>query len=202
MAQELLIPQELVQSHPKALLGRTASWIIHTVVTRTLMSYWMEGLGSSLFWLEFALSSLSCGPVPHGSLLHQSLKPNITQPLKKEQNNAICSNMAEARDCHTEWSKSDRERQISYDITYIWNLILKNDTKKLILFFLQNTRPFRYYLKGKWQMDYTVQVTNRFKGLDPTEYLKNYGWKFGTLYRRRWPNHPQEKQMQQGKMVV
>ena len=26
------------------------------------------------------------------------------------------------RDCHTEWSKSDRERQISYDIAYIWNL--------------------------------------------------------------------------------
>ena len=26
------------------------------------------------------------------------------------------------RDCHTEWSKSDRERQISYAITYMWNL--------------------------------------------------------------------------------
>ena len=26
------------------------------------------------------------------------------------------------RDCHIEWSKSDRERQISYDIAYIWNL--------------------------------------------------------------------------------
>ena len=26
------------------------------------------------------------------------------------------------RDCHTEWSKSDRERQISYDIAYMWNL--------------------------------------------------------------------------------
>ena len=25
-------------------------------------------------------------------------------------------------DYHTKWSKSDRERQISYDITYIWNL--------------------------------------------------------------------------------
>ena len=24
--------------------------------------------------------------------------------------------------CHTEWSKSDRERQISYDIAYMWNL--------------------------------------------------------------------------------
>ena len=23
---------------------------------------------------------------------------------------------------HTEWSKSDRKRQISYDITYMWNL--------------------------------------------------------------------------------
>ena len=26
------------------------------------------------------------------------------------------------RDCHIEWSKSDRERQISYDIAYMWNL--------------------------------------------------------------------------------
>ena len=26
------------------------------------------------------------------------------------------------RDCHTKWSKSDRERQLSYDIAYMWNL--------------------------------------------------------------------------------
>ena len=32
---------------------------------------------------------------------------------------------------HTKWSKSDGERQISYDITYMWNLI-KNDTNELI----------------------------------------------------------------------
>ena len=25
------------------------------------------------------------------------------------------------RDCHTEWSKSERERQIPYDVTYMWN---------------------------------------------------------------------------------
>ena len=25
-------------------------------------------------------------------------------------------------DYHTKWSKSDRERQISHDITYMWNL--------------------------------------------------------------------------------
>ena len=35
---------------------------------------------------------------------------------KKEQNNAICSNMNGLRDCLL-WSKSDKERQISYDIT-------------------------------------------------------------------------------------
>ena len=42
--------------------------------------------------------------------------------IKEEQNNAICSNMDGPRDYHTEQSKSDRERQIPYDITYMWNL--------------------------------------------------------------------------------
>ena len=40
---------------------------------------------------------------------------------KKEWNTAICSNMDGPRDDHTKWSKSDRERQIPYDITYMWN---------------------------------------------------------------------------------
>ena len=30
-----------------------------------------------------------------------------------------------------------------------------------------------------------VGVTNRFKGLDLVERLKNYGWRFVTLYRRQ-----------------
>ena len=50
---------------------------------------------------------------------------------KKEQNNAICSNMDGPRDYHIEWSKSDTERQISYDITYMWNL-KKIGTNELI----------------------------------------------------------------------
>ena len=40
---------------------------------------------------------------------------------EKEFNNAICSNMNGLKDCHTEWSKSDRERQVLY-IAYMWNL--------------------------------------------------------------------------------
>ena len=42
--------------------------------------------------------------------------------IRKEWNNATCSNIDGCRDDHTKWSKSDRERQISYDITYMWNL--------------------------------------------------------------------------------
>ena len=38
---------------------------------------------------------------------------------KKEWNHAICSHMDGPRDDHTKWSKSDRERQISYDIAYM-----------------------------------------------------------------------------------
>ena len=44
------------------------------------------------------------------------------------------------------------------------------------------TRPFRYDL-NQIPYDYTVEGTNRFKGLDLIEYMKNYGRRFMTLYR-------------------
>ena len=49
---------------------------------------------------------------------------------KKEWNNALCSNMDATRDYHTKWSKSEKERLIPYDITYMWNL--KYDTNESI----------------------------------------------------------------------
>ena len=36
----------------------------------------------------------------------------------EQENNTICSNINRPRDYHTKWSKSDRERQISYDTTH------------------------------------------------------------------------------------
>ena len=48
----------------------------------------------------------------------------------------------------------------------------------------KTTRPFRYDL-NQIHYDYTVEVTNRFKGLDLIECLKNYGRRFVTLYRRQ-----------------
>ena len=48
----------------------------------------------------------------------------------------------------------------------------------------KTTRPFRYDL-NQTPYDYTVEVRNRFKGLDLIECLMNYGWRFMTLYRRQ-----------------
>ena len=63
------------------------------------------------------------------------------------------------------------------------------------------TKPFRYDL-SQIPYDYTVEVKNRFKELDLIECLKNYGWRFVTLYRRQGSRPSQEKEMQKGKMVV
>ena len=48
----------------------------------------------------------------------------------------------------------------------------------------KTTRPFRYGL-NQMHYDYTVEVRNRFKGLDLIECLMNYGQRFMTLYRRQ-----------------
>ena len=48
----------------------------------------------------------------------------------------------------------------------------------------KTTRPFRYDL-NQVPYNYIVEVRNRFKGLDLTECLMNYGWRFMTLYKRQ-----------------
>ena len=48
----------------------------------------------------------------------------------------------------------------------------------------KTTRPFWYDL-NQIPYSYTVEVRNRFKGLDLIECLKSYGWRFVTLYRRQ-----------------
>ena len=64
-------------------------------------------------------------------------------------------------------------------VAQIINLLQNSELKKVG----KTTRPFRYDL-NQIPHDYTVQVTNRFKGLDLIECLKNYGWRFITLYKR------------------
>ena len=74
----------------------------------------------------------------------------------------------------------------------------------------KTTRPFRYDL-NQIPYNYTVEVRDRFKGLDLIdrsdrldliECLMNYGQRFMTLYRRKGSRpFPRKKKMQNSKMA-
>ena len=57
--------------------------------------------------------------------------------------------------------------------------MLFNMLSRLVITFL----PFRYDL-NQIPYNYTVEVRNRFKGLDLIECPMNYGQRFMTLYRK------------------
>ena len=67
----------------------------------------------------------------------------------------------------------------------------------------KTTRPFRYDL-NQIPYDYTVQVTNRFKGLDLIDLvcLMNYGLRFVTLHRRQGSRPSHGKEMKKSKTAV
>ena len=63
----------------------------------------------------------------------------------------------------------------------------------------KTTRPFRYDLN----YDYTVEVKNRFKGLDLIECLMNCGMRCMTLYRRQGSRPiPVEKKCKKAKWLA
>ena len=64
----------------------------------------------------------------------------------------------------------------------------------------KSTRSFRYDLNIPY--DYTEEVINIFKGLNLIECLKNYGWRFITLYRRRWSKPSPRKGNTKSKNVI
>ena len=65
----------------------------------------------------------------------------------------------------------------------------------------KTTRPFRYDL-NQIPDDYTVEVRNRFKGLDLIECLMNYGMRSVTLYRRQGSRPSPWKRNAKSKMAV
>ena len=76
---------------------------------------------------------------------------------------------------------SQQKQDWELTVAQIMNSLLQNSVLKKVG---KTTRPFRYDL-NQIPYDYTVEVTNRFKGLDLIECLKNYGLRFVTLYRRQ-----------------
>ena len=98
---------------------------------------------------------------------HTHTQTGILLNHKKEWNIdiAICSNMDGPRDYHTNWRKSDRERQILYDITYMWNL--KNNTNESIYKTDSQTWKTNLWLpKEKWR----ERGINWGRGLRGTNY--------------------------------
>ena len=67
----------------------------------------------------------------------------------------------------------------------------------------KTTRPFRYDL-NQIPYNYTVEVTNRFKGLDLTDRVTEELWmEVHDLYKRQGSRpSPRKKKRQKGKMVV
>ena len=79
----------------------------------------------------------------------------------------------------------------------IMNSLLPNtDLKKVG----KTTRPFRYD-PNQIPYDYTVEVRNRFKGLDLIDRVPDEQ-RFMTLYRRHRKDHPHGKEMQKSKIAV
>ena len=64
----------------------------------------------------------------------------------------------------------------------------------------KTTRPFRYDLY-QIPYDYTVEVTNRFKGLDLIDCLKNYGRRFMTLQEAVIKTIPKKKKCKKAKWL-
>ena len=74
---------------------------------------------------------------------------------------------------------SQQKQDWDLTVSQIMNSLLQNSELKLKEVG-KTTRPFRYDL-NQIPYTYTMEVTNRFKGLDLIECLKNYGRRFVTL---------------------
>ena len=86
-----------------------------------------------------------------------------------------------AKDGQALYSQQKQDQELT--VAEIMNSLLPNSDLKLKKVG-ETTRPFKYDL-NQIPYDYTVEVRNRFKGLDLIECLMNYGWRFVTLYGRQ-----------------
>ena len=100
-----------------------------------------QDMGATLMSIDRGMNKEDVVRIYNGPLLSHD----------KEWNNTICSNTDWSRDCHTEWSKSDRGGEILYDIPYMWNP-KRNDTNE-ITYKQKETHRFREWIYGCWAWD-------------------------------------------------
>ena len=83
---------------------------------------------------------------------------------------------------------SQKKQDQELTVAQIMNSLLPNSDLKKVG---KTMRPFKYDL-NQIPYDCTVEMRNRFKGLDLIEGLMNYGWRFMTLYRRQGSTIPKK----------
>ena len=107
-----------------------------------------------------------------------------------------------AKDGEALYSQQKQDQALT--VAQIMNSLLPNSDLKKVG---KPTRPFRYDL-NQIPYDYTVEVRNRFKGLDVIDRMPDELWmevrdivqETRPLYRDQ--DHPHGKEMQKGKIVV
>ena len=101
-----------------------------------------------------------------------------------------------AKDGETLYSQQKQDQELT--VAQIMNSWLPNsDLMKKVG---KTTKPFRNDL-NQIHYDYTVEVRNRFKGLDLIECLMNYGRRFMTLYKRESKTIPKKKKCKKAKWL-
>ena len=150
--------------------GSISSFFLELFLHSSLVAYWAPtDLGSSSFRvLSFCLFMLLMGFSLDG--LHQMVNTEKIDCILCSQR--WRSSIQSAKTRLGVDSGSDNELFIAK-----FRLKLKKLGK--------TTRLFRYDL-NQIPYDYTVEVRNRFKGLDLIDRVpENYGWRFRTLYRKQ-----------------
>ena len=97
----------------------------------------------------------------------------------------------------TLYSQQKQEREPT--VAQIMNYLLPNSDLKKVG---KTTRPFRYDL-NQIPYDYTVEVRNRFKGLNLIDRVPDELWtEVCDIVRRQDQDHPHGKEMQKSKMAL
>ena len=83
-----------------------------------------------------------------------SIPKSLTGPSPSLIKSSICIFIDGPTECHTEWNKSDREGEISYDIPYMWSLE-KDDTSELTKQKFSKTRFIGKEMEAQMFDDYS-----------------------------------------------
>ena len=101
---------------------------------------------------------------------------------KKGWNITLCNNADGPGEHYAKWNKPDRERQIPYEFTYMWNLINKLTDKIETDSYIEN----KWQLSEKWGQGWVQKVKTLCKKKNDEKTPHRYRQWYGAYQRERW----------------